>query len=187
MIRSQWMLSCLTVVSCLWLPAVALAHGPTPQKAQESVHIDAPPAEVWKIVGDISAFADWQPQLSEVRPSEGNDEIADTVGAERVLVFADGGGEITESVDEYEPERHYLGYRLLVEDPAVFPVSFYTATIEITEADGGSDVTWIARFYRGDTGNFPAEDQSDEAGQKAMHGFFKQGLDALKAQVEGGS
>lgn len=165
--------------------AVALAHGPTPQKAEENIHIDAPPAEVWQVVGDVSMLADWQPDLAEVRPSEGNDEIADETGAERVLVFADGGGEITESIDEYDAERHYMGYRLLKEDPAVFPVSFYTATIEVTEADGGSDVAWKARFYRGDTGNFPKEGQTDEAAQEAIHGFFKNGLEALKTRVEG--
>ena len=184
MIRSKQLLHGLLVVLALALPIAALAHGPTPQKAQETIHIDAAPAEVWKVVGDLSAFADWQPQLSAVQASEGNDEIADKVGAERVLVFADGGGEITESMDEYKPEEHYLGYRLLKEDPAVFPVSFYTATIDITAADGGSDVAWLARFYRGDTGNFPAEDQNDEAAQKAIHDFFKQGLQALKAKVE---
>lgn len=166
--------------------ALAFAHGPTPQKAEERIHIDAPPAEVWALVGDISAFAEWQPQLAEVHPSEGNDTIADATGAERVLVFADGGGEVTESVDEYAPERHYLGYRLLKEDPSVFPVSFYTETIEISAADGGSDVVWQARFYRGDTGNFPKEGQTDEAAQAAIHGFFKDGLKGLKQAVEGG-
>ena len=166
--------------------ATAPTHGPTPQKASETIHIDAQPAEVWKIVGDVSAFADWQPQLSAVRPSEGNKSIADETGAERVLVFADGGGEITESIDEYAPERRYLGYRLLKEDPEVFPVSFYTATIEITEADGGSNVEWLARFYRGDTGNFPKEGQTDDAAQQAIHTFFKKGLESLKQTLEDG-
>lgn len=176
----------LTVGALLVCSTAALAHGPTPQKAQESIHIDAPPAEVWQIVGDVSALADWQPALSAVHPSKNHDGIADETGAERVLVFADGGGEVTESVDEYDPERRYMGYRLLREDPSVFPVSFYTATIEVKVADGGSEVVWKARFYRGDTGNFPEEGQTDEAAQAAIHGFFRNGLEALKTRVEGG-
>ena len=81
MTRSKQLFHGLLIVLALTLPNAALAHGPTPQKAEETIHIDAAPAEVWKIVGDVSAFADWQPQLSAVRASEGNDEIADTVGA----------------------------------------------------------------------------------------------------------
>lgn len=183
MIRDRLFRVLFVAFALIW-STLAGAHGPTPQKARENIHIDAPPAEVWKLVGDISALSDWQPQLAAVHPSEGNDAIVDETGAERVLVFADGGGEITESIDEYAPERHYLGYRLLKEDPSVFPVSFYTATIEITEAAGGSDVEWIARFYRGDTGNFPKEGQTDEAAQKAIHVFFKAGLETLKTKVE---
>ncbi|MES1924412.1 SRPBCC family protein [Salinisphaera sp. T31B1] len=186
MTRSLSNVGCLLVWAWLGLSATALAHGPTPQKAEERIRIDATPAEVWQVIGDVSALADWQPMLSAVHPSQGNDTIADAVGAERVLVFADGGGEITESIDEYKPDEHYLGYRLLKEDPSVFAVSFYTATIQALPLDSGSEIVWSARFYRGDTGNFPPDDQSDEAAQKAMHGFFKQGLSKLKQTVEGG-
>ncbi|MFA9462203.1 SRPBCC family protein [Thiohalorhabdus methylotrophus] len=163
----------------LLLPAVALAHGPTPQKAREQIHIDAAPGAVWEVLGDLSSLADWQPRLKAVQV-EGSGKQA-----KRVLVFNDGGT-ITEGMDEYDPERHYMGYRLSKEDPEVFPVSFYTATLEVKPDGNGSKVEWIARFYRGDTGNFPEEGQTDEAAQKAMHGFFQDGLKGLKAEVEGG-
>ena len=106
----------LTVGALLVCSTAALAHGPTPQKAQESIHIDAPPAEVWQIVGDVSALADWQPALSAVHPSKNHDGIADETGAERVLVFADGGGEIDiEALDPAREAGHGVGGKGAVE------------------------------------------------------------------------
>ena len=44
-------------------------------------------------------------------------------------------------------------YRRVDDDVKVFPVSFYSATITVTPTATGSEVDWIGRFYRGDTGN----------------------------------
>ena len=52
-------------------------------------------------------------------------------------------------------------------------------------AGSGSEVEWIGRFYRGDTSNFPPENLNDEAAIKAMKGLFREGLDGLKAKLEG--
>jgi mxaD protein len=50
--------------------------------------------------------------------------------------------------------------------------------------NGGSEVEWDGRFYRADTGNFPAENQNDEAAIAAMTKFFHDGLQGLKAKLE---
>jgi len=47
-----------------------------------------------------------------------------------------------------------------------------------------SEVTIKSRFYRGDTGNTPAENLNDEAAVKAMNAYFKNGLDGLKKTIE---
>lgn len=159
--------------------SAAIAHGPTPQKAQESVIIAASPDSVWKLTGDFAAIGAWHPMVKEAKTSTGN-----TPGSERVLTLAKG--EIVDSLDEYDAARHSYGYRLAKENIEALPVSFYTATFMVEDTgDGKSRVVWSARFYRGDTGNFPSEEQNDEAAIVAMSEFFRAGLDGLKAKAEG--
>lgn len=154
------------------------AHGPTPIQTTESIKIDAPPAEVWAVAGEFGNIAAWHPWVSESPSSGGN-----KVGAERTLMLK-GGGELQESLDEYDAKRRYLGYRLGEENVKAFPVSYYSATLEVKDSGGGSTVEWIGRYYRGDTGNFPPPELNDKAAEKAMTNFFRDGLSGLKQKVE---
>ena len=158
--------------------ATAWAHGPTPQKVEESIIIAAPPDAVWKVLGSFGGIADWQPLVKSVATTGG-----DTPGAERVLTLAKG--QIAEGLDEYDAPARRYGYRMSKENIEALPVSFYTATIEVKEAPGGSEVLWIGRFYRADTTNEPPDEYNDEAAIAAMTNFFKQGLEGLKAKVAG--
>jgi hypothetical protein len=47
-------------------------------------------------------------------------------------------------------------------------------------------VEWKGAFYRGYMNNDPPPELSDEAAQKAVAAFQKEGLDALKTKLEGG-
>ncbi len=95
------------------------------------------------------------------------------------------GGELTESLDEYLPTDMSYSYRLTKENIDALPVSFYSATLQVTPgANGGSEVEWLGRFYRADTSNFPPPEKSDEAAIAAMTKFFRAGLDGLKQKAE---
>jgi mxaD protein len=157
----------------------AMAHGPTPQKAEEKIAIAAPPAKVWealKSFGDVS----WNPKIKKVAATGGNEN-----GATRTITLEKG--DLVEGLDEYNDKEMSYGYRLSTENVDVFPVSFYSATIAVTPSGDGSEVTWIGRFYRADTSNFPPEDKNDEAAVAAMTEFLQEGLKGLKAKVEGKS
>lgn len=159
--------------------APGFAHGPTPQKAEEKIAIAAPPAKVWaalKEFGDVS----WNPAITKVAASGGNEP-----GATRTITLKTG--DLVEGLDEYNDKDMSYGYRLSTENVQAFPVSFYSATIAVTPAGDGSEVTWIGRFYRADTSNFPPENLNDEAAVKAMTEFMQEGLKGLKAKVEGKS
>jgi mxaD protein len=167
------------VLLCLMAAAPALAHGPTPQKAEEKIAIAASPAKVWealKSFGDVS----WNPAITKAEATGGNDPAA---GASRTITLKTGT--LVEGLDEYNEKEMSYGYRLSTENLDALPVSFYSATIAVTPAGDGSEVTWISRFYRGDTSNFPPDNLNDEAAVKAMTDFMQQGLKGLKAKVEG--
>jgi mxaD protein len=157
--------------------APALAHGPTPQKAEEKIAIAAPPAKVWAALKDF-ADVSWNPAVTKVESTGGSE-----AGASRTITLETGN--LVEGLDEYQDSAMSYGYRLSTENLEALPVSFYSATIAVTPAGEGSEVTWIARFYRGDTSNFPPENLNDEAAVKAMTGFLQEGLKGLKAKVEG--
>ena len=163
----------------LWLcQGIAGAHGPTPQKIEERVKINATQEAVWAVLEDFQAIAEWHPLIASAEGEGGQ------TGAERTLRIQGREGVIIESLDEYEPDDYFLAYRLLQEDINVIPVSFYTMKIELSAADDGvTEVIWSARFYRADTGNYPPPEFSDEAAVKALEDFARQGLAALKAAV----
>jgi hypothetical protein len=163
------------VASQLVVSNMALAHGPTPQKIDEKVVISAPIDAVWNKVSDFSTIAEWHPMVENVDvPEEGT----------RVLTLKDKGN-ITESLDDMDVEAHTMSYRLYEEDIEVFPVSFYSVSIELAESAEGTEMSWKGRFYRADTGNFPPEHYSDDAAVAAMTEFATTGMTSLKTQLEG--
>ncbi|WP_150047681.1 SRPBCC family protein [Methylomonas rhizoryzae] len=158
----------------------AHAHGPTPQKAKQSVTIAASADKVWQTVKQFDAIASWHPG---VKSSEGDGN--NQSGGKRTLVFANGGS-IVEELDYYnEAEREY-SYRLKTENPAAFPTSSHSVELKVAagEAPNTSVVTLKSRFYRGDTGNTPPDNLNDAAAVQAMTEFFEQGLNGLKSRVE---
>ncbi|MGE3772713.1 MAG: SRPBCC family protein [Gammaproteobacteria bacterium] len=179
--RRTWLPMLLTALLVGGGPA-ALAHGPTPQKIEEHVIIARPPATVWAAIREFGAVDTWNPFFVEVHASGGNEPGK----AERELKLAQGGS-LRESLDEYDPARRYLGYRLLKENVEAFPVSFYTVTIEVKASGEGSDVEVLGRFYRADTGNFPPEHLNDEAAVAAMQKMTRTGLDTLQRMLEQGA
>lgn len=155
----------------------AAAHGPTPQKAEEKITIAAPPDKVWAIVKEFAAFAEWNPEVTKCEAQGGNEP-----GATRTITLKNGGT-LEEGLDEYSDKDKMYAYRLSKENIEVFPVSFYSATLIVKAAGEGSEVEWIGRFYRADTGNEPPEKFSDAAAVEAMQSFMKAGLEGLKAKA----
>lgn len=164
------------MASQLLVSTFAFAHGPTPQKVDEKIVIAAPIEDVWEQVSDFALIGDWHPMVESVTiPEEGT----------RVLTLKDKEGTITESLDERDDSKHYMGYRLLKENIDVFPVSYYGISIQLNDTDAGTEMIWEGRFYRADTGNFPPEQYNDEAAVKAMQEFATTGMKGLKAELEG--
>ncbi len=158
----------------------ALAHGPTPIKVDESIVIAADPKAVWAVAGKFDSIANWHPEVTSVKAKGG-----DAVGAEREITLRKGGT-IKEGLDEYEPSSFKYSYRMSDPNLDALPISSYSTTFVITPAaGGGSEAHWYGRLYRGDTGNEPPENLSDDAARTAMSEFLRAGLQGLKKKVEG--
>ncbi len=172
----------LTIItlSLLIFPIASFAHGPTPQKASESITINAPVDVVWNAIKQFDAIAGWHP---DVKASSGDGKNASD-GVRTLTLQNDQ--QLVDSLDFYSDKDHEYNYRLKTENVAAFPVSSYTINLHVTAGDNAntSIVSLKSRFYRGDTGNTPPDNLNDAAAVKAMNAFFKNGLVGLKQKLE---
>lgn len=168
------------LAASLFLAALpAAAHGPTPQKVEETIAIAAPPEKVWEALKNFDSLAAWNPLVASSIGRGGNE-----AGGERDVELK-SGGKLVDSLDEYLGDQMSYSYRLATPNIEAFPVSFYSATLAVRPGEGGgSEVEWDSRFYRADTGNFPPENQNDAAAIAATSQFFKAGLEGLKKKLE---
>jgi len=169
--------SLITLVAMLSLSGTALAHGPTPQKVDEKITIAAPPADVWKVVKDFASISSWHPSVTNIKVEGAGNETTRTLTLK-------SGGTLIDSLDATDDKAMEIDYRLQNVDFNAMPVSSYSDAITVQPAAGGSEVEWISRLYRFDTGNEPPDDKNDEAAVKAKTDFIQSGLAGLKAKVE---
>lgn len=160
------------------LPGAALAHGPTRQKVNEIVEINAPADKVWAAVGNFQDMS-WTGIATKTEGTGDN-----TAGATRKLTVPNGT--LDEKLTKYNAEGKSYSYELPVSDPKVLPVSNYSSTITVTPEGDKSKVEWKGAFYRSYVNNDPPPEESDEAAVKAVTGLYKAALENLKKKLEGG-
>jgi len=190
------MLAVFMSVLLLVISPIPEAHGPTRQQVEEKVAINAPPAQVWALVGDFGGLHEWHPAI-KATAMEGEKK--------RILTLAGAGNPtITEELKERNEEKMLLKYRIVdqsivktvdfrgqkYEVPAV-PVDNYLAILSVKPAGEGSEVTWSGKFYRvyklnyyKDEPRYP-EGLGDEDAIKTITEIYKTGLSNLKKTVEG--
>lgn len=170
--------------------AVASAHGPVRQDAEQEITINAPATKVWDIIknyGDMS----WHPDVFNVTSEGGN-----TKGATRVLTLKDGGT-ITEELKKYDEAKMSYAYKItdmstaktithagVEEKVPALPVDNYTAMIKVEAKGDTSVVSWKAGYYRAYTNNNPPAEMNEEAANAAVNAILKTGLISLKTLAE---
>ncbi|CAG0997684.1 mxaD protein [Methylophilaceae bacterium] len=162
------------IVSAIAFPAHA--HGPTPQKTDQSALIAATPDIVWKKLSEPCAIASWHPDVADCK------EVSPL---KRTLTLKNGGI-ISEEVDEILPVEMSISYRLGAESEVkALPVSSLTGRLKVVAEGSGSKVLWIARYYRADTTNEPPKGMDDAAAQLSVNAYVKSGLEGLAEGVGG--
>lgn len=142
--------------------------------------IHVPLVKLWAAVKNFDDIGNWHPDLKKSE-GDGNNQS----GGIRTLTFRNGET-LVEELDYYNDQEHEYSYRLKTENTKAFPTSSHSVDLKATVGDApdNSVVTLKGRFYRGDTGNTPPDNLSDEAAVKAMTLFLKNGLNGLKSQLE---
>jgi mxaD protein len=165
------------VVALIGVAKSADAHGPTPQKVDEKISIAAPPADVWKVVKDFASIGAWHPSVAKVKTEGTGNDTTRTMTMKH-------GGDLVESLDAVDDKAMEIDYRSQGENDEAMPASSYSDAISVQPSAGGSDVEWISRLYRADTGNEPPEGKDDASAISAKTTFIKDGLAGLKAKLE---
>ncbi|MDR3462241.1 MAG: SRPBCC family protein [Beijerinckiaceae bacterium] len=177
------MIRSLAIVTALLLfPGAALAQGcgPTRLKVVESVTLDVPAAEAWRLVGNFEDMS-WAKNTTSTLGSGGNEPEK----ALRKVTLANGAV-LEESLYRYDAASMTYSYHIDRVDPAVLPVQNTSVTLEVVPAEGGAKSTlrWRAAFYRFLRPGEPAPDIADAEAAKAVSALARQMLAGLKGKTD---
>ncbi|MEO1910097.1 MAG: SRPBCC family protein [Paracoccus sp. (in: a-proteobacteria)] len=168
-----------TLGAVMAMTGIASAHGPSRLKTEQSVVLDATPAEVWEVIGHFDDMS-WHPAVAStaMTPEGAAADVPDE--STRVLTLAaEGDPTITEQLMAIDNDKMSYKYMITEVDTAVLPVTNYSSTLMVKDKDGQAEVTWKGGFYRGFPNNDPPAELNDDAAIAGVDGIYKAGLDAL--------
>jgi len=174
------------------MPILAYSHGAPRLKVEETIIINAAPADVWNAVRNFDSIHAWHPAIESTQAS-GNEN-----GATRTLTLSNGGT-IEETLKKVDQERMVMNYQITsmsnageIDDHGtphavpVVPVSKYKAWLSVTADGDGSKVSWKGKFFRAYHGHetVPPKELDDNTAKSAISAIYTAGLESLKAQLE---
>ena len=168
-------LSICAAVMAVLIALPSEAHGPTRQKVKVTTTVAAPPAEVWKAIGNFQDMS-WHPAVHSATGENGN-----AIDATRVLALGqEGGPTIAEVLYKFSDEKMSYSYRITAVEVEVLPVTNYSSHLTVRASGSGSEIEWRGAFYRGYPNNDPPEHLNDAAAVKAVTGVYEDGMAALQ-------
>lgn len=174
----------------VFVATAAHAHGPVRAKLTATVMIDAPANQVWDVIKNFDDMS-WLPAVAATEGKGGNKK-----GATRVLTLQNGG-KITEKLKSYKADKMSMKYKITdmtsqgtihhagKDEPIpVLPVNNYAATLSVKAKGNGSEVKWVATYYRAYMNNNPPAELNEEAADAAVSSVLGDGLAALQKKFE---
>ncbi len=111
----------ITSILLIFISFNVFAHGPSPQKVEKSITINASPDKVWAIVKDFGAVQKWIPLVTDSKvEKKGEDTI-------RILVLK-SGGKVIERLKGIDEEAMKLKYEIV---EGAIPVADYNSFIVV--------------------------------------------------------
>ena len=179
--RSDVWKSLPAIFTVMLVTGHALAHGPTRQKVDESVVVNATPEKVWTIIQNFHDMG-WDPDITSTEGEGGN-----TVNSIRTLHLK-SGGDLVQVLESYKPDKRSYSIFMPHNDPKVLAVADFSSQITVSAGDSGtSTVEYRAAGYRGDPNGDPPESLNDASAITAMKTYVLNGLHGLKKAAESGS
>lgn len=132
-------------------------------EVSETLTVDVPISDVWKLIGGFETMHSWHPAISA-------SEIFERGGIMHRRLTLTSGDTIEESMDEHSDEAKSYSYTMT--DFGPLPLSAYSATLSVTPADnGGSEISFAGTFEVKSVPNFVVA--------KAVSKIFRSGLDGI--------
>jgi NADPH:quinone reductase len=138
----------------------------------ESTVVDAPIADVWRILRDFNGHERWHPAIAASTIEGG--EPSDLVGAVRRFRLADGG-ELREQLLALSDRDHSFTYCLL---DSPLPLMGYVASVRLRPVTDGDRTFWEWRSEFQ-----PPRHRRDELTRLVAEGIYRAGFAAIRALV----
>lgn len=164
----------------LIIPAIALAHGPTPLKFDLEVEVNASPDEVWAAVNNLCSIKDWNESITECSTT------GEGLGAFRDYTL-DNGEALKEELTKVQPERKRILTTLRVEKGRVIkdiPIMSMGTFLSVAESGTGSKVRIRGTAYSSFEGKTAPPDRTDAFCKAAIETLHTKTLNGLKAAFE---
>lgn len=155
----KFLTATLAVAALSATPALAL-------DVTKTATVAAPPATVWKTIGEFCGIGDWHPAIEKC-------VLSDKDGMKVRTLSLKGGGTIKEEQVSRDDKVMSYTYTIL-EGP--LPVSDYKSTLAVAPEGSGSKVTW--------SGTFNAKGAPDTVAKDAIQGIYDSGLKALAEKAK---
>ena len=123
---------------------------------RKHIRIDRPAEQVWQVVSDVGAIADWFPMI----------ESSSATSNIRTCTMA-GGGELKEEIVTNDSGLRRLQYRIT----EGVPLEYHLATVDVLEDRDGALVIYSADVHHAEAAD-------------VMGPTFESGLEGLKAHLE---
>jgi len=170
----------LSLLSILLIPALAMAHGPTPLKFDLEVEVSANPDEVWSMVNKLCSVKEWNESITECSTT------GEGLGAFRELTL-DNGEVLKEEVTKVQEDRKRILTTLKVEEGRVIkgiPIRSMGSFLSVAESGSGSKVKIRGTAYSSFEGKSPPPDRTDAACKAAVEALHTKTLDGMKKYFE---
>lgn len=153
------------------------AHGPTPQKVQESVTVNVSLNKAWGLVKDFGAIDKWHPAVKDTKIEKRGEDTY------RILTL-ESGDKLEEKFRSIDEDLKKIKWEIT---KGKVPFTDFNSYMIVTKGANANEsiIQWTSRFYRTYKLNPPIpEGQDDATAKAAVQGIVDNGIAGLKKTLE---
>ena len=167
----------LSFITAILFSVSVFAHGPTPQKVQESVTVNVSLDKAWALVKNFGAIDKWHPAVKDIKIEKRGEDTY------RILTL-ESGGKLKEKFRSIDDDLKKIKWEIT---KGKVPFTDFNAYIIVKKGANANEsiIQWTARFYRTYKLNPPIpEGQDDATAKAAVQGIVDNGIAGLKKTLE---